>query len=103
MYENSSDYFKQNIDLENYEKKVVKFMLDVHKENAPIINKEILNLPNPVTLNDKETILNLRKRYNQLDDVNQKTVNYIYKLTCSKAATNLVLSIVAFSSSVKDK
>lgn len=80
-YRNSTDFFKQNVkQLELYEKKYSEFVVLVSMQNAPIINKEILHLPYPLTLNDKNLVEDLRNRYEELDETSKKKVTFISKL-----------------------
>jgi hypothetical protein len=81
IYDNSSDYFKQNLSQkELYEKKINELLILVNQRESKLINNEILNLPYPLTLENKDKVLELRNRYDQLDEASKTNVKYISKL-----------------------
>ena len=92
IYDNSSEFFKQNLEqLEAFEKKLADVIVLVNKANAPLINKEILHLPYPLTLTDQDKVLDLRNRYEQLDEESKKDVIYISKLEEAEAIMDILL------------
>jgi hypothetical protein len=57
----------------------------VNQRDSKIINNEILCLPYPLSLNDKDKVVDLRNRYDKLDDESKKNVTYISKLEEAEA------------------
>ena len=91
IYEKSSEIFKHKIEhKELFEEKLTQLTALINLEKAPIINYEILYLPYPLTLNDKDKVLDLRKRYEELDVAAKEKVTYIEKLEEAEAIIDIL-------------